>query len=166
MRRLCHPPLPPFPRRSTYSRAPSLHGRYPASSLLWAPPTPSRLRPPPWVYVARPTLLRRFRGGARRVSPVDSHVLVTVLPLRPRRRVPSKPEEDGTCCLRPQLAGSASGIRFCRGHVVRSLSLRPGDSLTTPKAALSMGFSSLGFPPGCHPSYGASGSCPGGSVSH
>jgi len=30
---------------------------------------------------------------------------------------------------------------------------------------LSMGFSSFGFPPGCHPSYRASGSCPGGTIS-
>jgi len=29
-----------------------------------------------------------------------------------------------------------------------------------------MGSSSFGFPPDCHPSYGASGSCPGGTVSH
>ena len=41
---------------------------------------------------------------------MTSHALVAVLPLRPRRRVPSKPEEDGTCCLRPQLAGSAFGF--------------------------------------------------------
>lgn len=47
------------------------------------------------------------RGGARQLTP---HALVTVLPLRPRRRTPSKPEEDGVCCLRPQLAGSASGF--------------------------------------------------------
>jgi len=47
------------------------------------------------------------RGGSHQLT---SHALVAVLPLRPRRRVPSKPEEDGTCCLRPQLAGSASGF--------------------------------------------------------
>lgn len=41
---------------------------------------------------------------------MTSHALVTVPPLRPRRRVPSKPDEDETCCLRPQLAGSASGL--------------------------------------------------------
>jgi hypothetical protein len=51
-------------------------------------------------------------------------------------------------------------------RVVRSLALRPGDSLTTPRVASSTGFSSFGFPPGCRPSYGAPGSCLGGSVSH
>jgi hypothetical protein len=47
-----------------------------------------------------------------------------------------------------------------------SLALRPGDSLTIQKMALSMGFRSFGFPPACHPSYGAPDSCPGGTGSH
>src|SRR5262245_18626267 len=39
-------PLPPVSvKESRNSRAPSLRGRYPASSLLRAPPPPSRLRP-------------------------------------------------------------------------------------------------------------------------
>ena len=38
---------------------------------------------------------------------------------------------------------------------MRSLSLRPGNSLTTPRVALSIGFTSFGFPPACYPSYGA-----------
>jgi hypothetical protein len=46
---------------------------------------------------------------------------------------------------------------------VRSLSLRPGDSLTTPWVAWSMGFSSFSFLPELHPSYGASGFYPGGT---
>jgi hypothetical protein len=36
-----------------------------------------------------------------------------------------------------------------------SLALRPGDSLTTLKMALSVGFRSLGFPPVCDSSYRA-----------
>jgi hypothetical protein len=32
-------------RKHTFSRAPSLHGHYPASPLLWAPPTPGRAMP-------------------------------------------------------------------------------------------------------------------------
>ncbi len=36
-----------------------------------------------------------------------------------------------------------------------SLTLRPGDSLTTLKMALSAGFRSLGFPPVCDSSYRA-----------
>ena len=64
--RRCHPPLPSFPRRSTYSRAPLLHGHYPASALVWAPPTPSRLRPPPWGRCAAylgPPISRRGEEG-------------------------------------------------------------------------------------------------------
>src|SRR5947209_20424468 len=39
-------PLPPMSvKESQNSRAPSLRGRYPASTLLRAPPPPSRLRP-------------------------------------------------------------------------------------------------------------------------
>jgi len=70
------------------------------------------------------------RGGSRQLT---SHALVAVLPLRPRRRVPSKPEEDGTCCLRPQLAGSAYRICFCRGHVCVYSRCGPETRLPPPK---------------------------------
>ena len=40
----------------------------------------------------------------------------------------------------PTIEGSASGVHFCRGHLLGSLSLRPGDSLTIPRMALSVGF--------------------------
>ncbi len=46
-----------------------------------------------------------------------------------------------------------------------SLALRPGDSLTTLKMALSAGFRSFGFPPACDSSYRAPDSCPGGTDS-
>ncbi len=46
-----------------------------------------------------------------------------------------------------------------------SLALRPGDSLTTLKMALSVGFRSVGFPPVCNSSYRAPDSCPGGTDS-
>jgi hypothetical protein len=49
---------------------------------------------------------------------------------------------------------------------VRSLSLRPGGLLTPQEVALSMGFSSFGFPPGCHPATGFLALPPGGTVSH
>jgi hypothetical protein len=66
-------------RRITNSRAASLRGLYSASSLLPARPTPSRLRPAfPVSPVIRPTLLRRFRSGTSRVSPVAQRVLVTM----------------------------------------------------------------------------------------
>jgi hypothetical protein len=70
------------------SRAPWLHGRYSASSLLRAPPPPSRLRPlSRGIPVIRPTLLRRFLGGTRTASPVAQRILVTVLPSLKQRKL-------------------------------------------------------------------------------
>ena len=97
----------------------------------------------PGSPVIRPTWLRRFRGGTRRASPVARRVLVTVPSLPPRRSVPPRqPDCDGPCCLRPH--GCGLGLRgfALSGPPLRSLALRPGDSLTIPRMALSMGFRS------------------------
>ncbi len=91
--------------------------------------------------VIRPTLLHRFLDGARRASPVARHVLVTVLPLPPRRSaVPLQSICDTPCCLRPKGEDSASGVCFLSRPPVGSLALRPGDSLTIPRMALSISF--------------------------
>src|SRR5205823_5490329 len=64
------------------SKVPSLREHYLASSLLRTWPPPSRLRSTSrFVPVIRPRLLHRFPDGARTVSPVAQHVLVTVLSL-------------------------------------------------------------------------------------
>jgi hypothetical protein len=95
----------------------------------------------PGSPVIRPILLRRFLDGTRTASPVARHVLVTVLPLRPRRsNLPPQSDCDRPCCLRPKTGGSASGVSFLSRPPVSSLPLRPGDSLTLPKRALSVGF--------------------------
>ena len=71
----------------------------------------------PGSPVIRPTYLRRFRGGARRASPVARCALVAVPSLPPRRSVPPRqPRCDGPCCLRPTVGGSASGASHFRGH--------------------------------------------------
>src|SRR5262245_54419484 len=68
------------------SRAPSLCGRYPASSLRRTRPPPSRLR-----STSRFSRLYdlpysdEFRTGTREASPATRRVLVTVLSLSPRR---------------------------------------------------------------------------------
>ncbi len=95
----------------------------------------------PGSPVIRLTLLRRFLDGARTASPVARHALVTVLPLPPRRSdVPRQSDCDTPCCLRPEEEGSASGVCFLSRPPMGSLSLRPGDSPTIPKTALSVGF--------------------------
>ena len=95
----------------------------------------------PVLPVTRPTLLQRLLAGARTVSPVAQHVLATVLPLPPRRSVlPPRSARDRPCCLRPTLESSASGVIFLSRPPVGSLSLRPGDSLTIPRMAWSIGF--------------------------
>ena len=65
----------------------------------------------PGSPVIRPTLLRRFRGGTWTASPVARHVLVTVLPLPPRRSdAPHRSDFDVSCSLRPIGEGSAFGV--------------------------------------------------------
>ena len=64
--------------------------------------------------VIRPTLLRRFLAGTRRVSPVAQHVLVTVLSLPPRRgEQPYRSVFGWSFCLRPTVAGPR-GYSFSR----------------------------------------------------
>ena len=78
--------------------------------------------------VIRPTLLRRFRAGTRRASPVAQHVLVTVPSLPPRRgEQPSRSVFGCSCCLRPSEVGSALGATFFEA-TTRSLLIQPGDS--------------------------------------
>src|SRR6201996_1035236 len=71
---------------------------------------------PVWPVI-RPTLLRRFLVGTRRVSPVAQHVLVTVLSLPPRQgEQPHRSVFGWSFCLRPSDAGSALGYIHFRGH--------------------------------------------------
>ena len=86
------------------------------------------------------SVLHQFPSGTKTVSPVARHVLATVLSLPPRRSdIPPRSDCGLPWCLRPQTKGSAFGLLVSRPPV-GSLSLRPGDSLTAPRAALSVGF--------------------------
>src|SRR3954469_7289267 len=90
-----------------------------------------------------------------------------------RRAVaPTPPERPAaSAALRrsvlPSPYGWGLGLRgfALSGPPLRSLALRPGDSPTIPRMAVSMGFRTFGFPPACHPSYGGFGSSPGGTDS-
>src|SRR5262249_5772530 len=103
----------PIERDVTNSRAPSLHGRYPTSSLLRTRPPPSRLR-----STSRFSRLYDlpcsgdFSSGTREASPTTRYVLVTVLSLPPRQgEMPPRSDFGTPCCLRPTVAGSALGSR-------------------------------------------------------
>jgi len=117
--------------------------RYPSSSLIRTPPPPSRLSVHfPLFTVIEPTLLQRFLFGTRRASPVAQYVLVTVLSLPPRRNV-SVVSIRFRLTMLPSPYGRGLDLRgfSLSGPPMRSLSLWPGDSLTSLKIALSMGFS-------------------------
>src|SRR5262250_1441016 len=87
--------IAPLPCYCGPSRHPLVFGRFPVSPVI------------------RPTLLRRFRTGTRRASPVAQHVLVTVPPLPPRRgEQPYRSVFGCSCCLRPSEVGSALGATF------------------------------------------------------
>ncbi len=120
-----------------------LHRHYSVSSLLRTHPSPSRRCPISRCRRLYGFLLRRFRDGARRASPVARHILVIVLSLLPRQSVPPHRSDcDDPCCLRSMIESSASGVMISRPPV-RLLSLRPDDSLTIPRMAMSIDFQDL-----------------------
>jgi hypothetical protein len=101
------------------SRAPSLQWHYPLSFATAGPSaTLSPSAPFPGVVVIGRTWLRRFRDGTRRASPVARRVLAIVPSLSPRQSgTPHQSGCDAPCCLRPPVAGSASGAHHFRGHL-------------------------------------------------
>src|SRR5215468_4190853 len=59
------------------------------------------------------SMLRRFRDGARRASPVALRILVIVLSLLPRQSAPPpQPDCDVSCCLSSITESSASGVNI------------------------------------------------------
>ena len=144
-------------RKIVNSRIPLLPGRYSSLSLIRTPPPPSRLSVhfPPYTVI-EPTLLQKFLAGTRRASPVARHVLVTVLSLPPRRS-----DLAVSISFRPNMLPSSYGCGLdlrgfsLSGPPVRSLSLRPGDSLPSLQDCFVDGLQIVGFPCTCHPSYRA-----------
>ena len=89
----------------------------------------------------------------------------------PRHRAvaPTPPERPAaSAALRrsvlPSPSGWGLGLRgfALSGPPLRSLALRPGDSPAIPRMTVSMGFRTVGFPPACHPGYGAAALTPAG----
>ena len=82
--------------------------------------------------------------------------------LPPRRSAAAlQPVCAAPCCLRPSVADSASGA-YTFGATLRSLSLRPGNSPTTPYGGRVNGLQIIAFAPPCHPNYGALALTPAG----
>ena len=93
----------------------------------------------PGVFGYTATSLRRFLDGTRRASPVARRILAIGLSLLPRQSVSPLPSGcDDPYGLHLRKKGSASGPSVSR-LPVRSLSLRPDDSLAILTMALSIG---------------------------
>jgi hypothetical protein len=119
----------------------------------------------PVLPVIGSTLLQGFLPGTRRASPVARHALANVPSLSPRRSSsPLQPVCGVPCCLHPTVAGSASRASHFRGHLCVHLRYGPL-TRSHPYDDLVDRLQSLGFPPPCYPSYGASGFYPGRTFS-
>ncbi len=128
---------------------------------------PSATLTPPFHFPVSSVIgtvsLRGFRPGAWRASPVALRVLVTVPPSytppewvgRVNQIAPTHAAFAITQKARPP-----DLIHF--GATLRSLALRPGDSLTAPENGFVDELQMLGFPHTCHPSYGGLASTPAG----
>src|SRR6516165_4652758 len=110
------------------------------------------------AYLA-PPLSRRDEEGFSSCSMCPGHRAVAPTP-------PEGPAASAALrrSLLPSPSGWGLGLRVfaLSGPPVRSLTLRPGDSPAIPKMTASMGFRTFGFPPACHPGYGASALTPTG----
>ena len=140
---IVRPPLPSMSSEALpNSRAPSLRGHYPASSLTRARPPPSRRQP-----ISRG---HRLYGlpcsadfAAGRGGLLQWLLHVSGSPCRRSHPAggesPRQPDCDAPCCLRADRTRSASGAWRFRALPLRSLWLRPGNSLTILPMASSMG---------------------------
>src|ERR1700733_6942940 len=111
--------------------------------------------------VIRPTLLRRFRAGTRRASPVAQHVLVTVLSLSPRRGGDAASVRFRHPML-PSPYGSRLGPRIFafRGHIYVYCRYGPA-TRSLPKGDVVDRLQDFDLSPPCYPNYGAPDFCPG-----
>src|SRR5260370_36298012 len=135
-------PLPPvLVAASPNSRAPSLHGRYPASSLLRTRPPLSRLQP-----ISRERRLYGLphsatfatgRGGLLQLLDMSWSPCCRSHPAGEIRRASQLATNPAAFAPNPR--ARPPGFRFS-GPPLRSLALRPGDSLTLLPRAWSMGF--------------------------
>ena len=163
--------ISPLPRvlaeGSMCSRAPWLHGRYPASQLLRAQPPPSRLR-----STSRGLRLYDLpcsadfaagRGRLLQLLGMSLSPCCLYYPAGATHRI-SQPAVRRAAFASWQTARPPEFI-FDEA-TMSSLALRPGDLLTIPKMALSIDFTRFVSSTDAIQSYGASDFCPGGTNSH
>ena len=143
-----------------------LHGHYPASPLLRTPPPPSRLQ-----LISRWTGYTTYlasadfaagRGGLLQLLCVSLSPCCRSHPAGVDRRVSQSATSHTAFAF--TVAGSASGVAHFRGHLCVRLRCGPV-TCSHPYDGVVDGLQVIGFPPPCHPSYEASGSCLGGTNS-
>ena len=124
--RLTPIPLPSARPSAPRTRAPSLHWRYPASSVLWAPPTPAAPAPQRDRCQVAPAV--------RQASRVASHRVRTCCAHSPGEQgnLPASVDPIAPSGLRPMRGDSALASKLS-GPAQASLALRPVRSLTRPK---------------------------------
>jgi len=126
---------------SPNSRAPSLHGRYPASSLLRTRPPPFRLRPTSRVRrlygLPDSAAFAAGRGGLLQLLDTSWSPCCRSHPAGGVRLAGQPSTDPAAFAPNPWARPPEFGLS---GPPLRSLALRPGDSLTTPTVASSMGF--------------------------
>ena len=150
------------------SRAPLLHRRYPASTLIPTQPPPSRLRPTSRGHrLYELPCSADFSVGRGRLLQLLSVSLSPCCPYHPAgvsHRFSQNATVD-TAFARHQQARPPEFIS-CRGHLWVHFRCGPVTRSPSLSMALLFGFRSFGFPPVCESSYGASDSCPDGIDSH
>ena len=123
-------------------KAPSLHGRYPASSLLQASPPPFRLQPLSRVLrLYDLPCSTNFSMGRRRFLQLLDMSLSSCCPYHPAE-VTWRFGQIAPChaAFAPNERARPSELFFLSRPPPGSLALRPDDSLTIPRMALSVGF--------------------------
>jgi hypothetical protein len=124
--RLTPIPFPSARPSAPRTRAPSLHWRYPASSVLWAPPTPAAPVPRRERYRVAPVARQASRVASHRVRTCCAHY-----PGEPSD-LPASVDPIAPSGLRPMRGDSALALNLS-GPAQASLALRPIRSLTRPR---------------------------------
>src|SRR5262249_5074908 len=157
-------PLPPVSVKELQnSRAPSLRGRYPASTLLRAPPPPSRLRP-----TSRGRRLYGLPVSAAFAAGRGGRLHLLAVPSSPCRRPPPPPGRRPV--RRAAAVRSAFALRLrARPPGLRTVGATSAFTCVTARGLAGHpeddrvdGLQTFGFPPACHPSYGVSALTPAG----